>query len=169
MPMPQSVAQALATWQVEAPGGVSVVLLTRERFEIMKRNWPRYHEGLPRAGGKHSRPWQNRDMVKIVLQTVKRHTQQASLNLTAPITVHPLRRSYGQNHADNGAPIHVLQQLRGLANIATMREYCVHVTPGSEHEAATRCERLLAAAAPSSGGDTTDAQLTPGATGRPRR
>ena len=60
----------------------------------------------------------------------------------------------GQNRADGGTPIHVVQQLMGPASIATTREFCIQVTQGSEQEAATRGEWLLMQAALESEGKT---------------
>lgn len=163
--MPKPVADALAAWQMKAPEAVPFVLLSKERFEAMKRNWIRCRAGLPREGAKRPRPWQNRDVVNNVLRSIKRHAARAGLKLTVPITVHTFRKSFGQNHAENGTPMHVLQQLMGHANIATTRTFYIQVGDASELEAVARYERLVAApaSAPSSeAAQTTDAGVTPG-------
>jgi integrase len=107
--MPRSVADALAEWQLQAPEGVPFISLKRERFETVSGNWQRCRNSLACEGGKHPRPWQTRDVVNNVLRSVKRHAKQAGIELAVSITVHTFRKSYGQNDADNGTPIHVLQ------------------------------------------------------------
>ena len=89
---------------------------------------------------------------------------RAELELTAPITVHTFRKSFGQNHAENGTPMHVLQQLMGRSYIATTRTFYIRVVDAGELDAVARYERLLSAPA---GAPlqrepiTTDAGLTP--------
>jgi len=94
--------------------------------------------------GKSPRQWQNRDIANNVLKSIKFHARWAGLEFTAPITVHSFRKSFGQDQADHGTPIHVLQQLMGYASIATTRTFYIRDTQGSEQEAAARYERLLA-------------------------
>lgn len=85
------------------------------------------------------------------------------MKLTAWLTVHTFRKSFGQNHADNGTPIHVLQQLMGHANIATTREFYIRVAQGSEREAVARYERLLQKPVRGTESEKTiDVGLTPG-------
>jgi len=86
------------------------------------------------------------------------------LKLTAPITVHTFRKSFGQNHAENGTPMHVLQQLMGHANITTTRAFYIQMGDASEQEAVARYEQLVAAPAgvpPQKKPITTDAGMTP--------
>ena len=61
----------------------------------------------------------------------------------APMTVHTLRKSFGQNHADNGTPMHVLQKLMGHSDITTTREFYLRVGDASEREATDLMSRLL--------------------------
>ncbi|MBI3835653.1 MAG: site-specific integrase [Planctomycetes bacterium] len=164
IPMPKQVADALAGWQVKAPEGVPFVLLSADRYAALQRNWSLCRAHLPREGAKKTRDWQNRDVINNVLRSVKRHARKAGLKLTAPITVHTFRKSYGQNHADNGTPMHVLQQLMGHSNIATTRAFYIQVADASERDAVTRFERLFAAPAdapPQQDVVATDAGLTP--------
>jgi hypothetical protein len=43
--MPKPVVDALTKWQAQAPEGVPFVLLTRDRFETLRRNWKRCQAG----------------------------------------------------------------------------------------------------------------------------
>lgn len=169
VPMPKPVADALAEWQIKAPEGVPFALLGRTRFEALQRNWMRCRSGLSRKGAQRPRPWQNRDVINNVLRSIKRHARQAGLKLTAPITVHTFRKSFGQNHAENGTPMHVLQQLMGHANITTTRAFYIQMGDASEREAVARYEQLVAAPAgapPQKKPITTDAGMTPAPVGR---
>ena len=138
------------------------MLLTRERFDAVQRNWRRCQAGLPREGATKRRPWQNRDVINNVLRDMKRHARRAGLKLSAPLTVHTFRKSFGQNHADNGTPLHVLQQLMGHSSIITTRVFYIRVGDASEQDAVRRYESLLAepVAEPSSA-DENDAKVTP--------
>ena len=117
--------------------------------------------GLPREGTKTPRPWQNRDMVNNVLRSIKRHVRQAQLRPTAPVNVHTFHKSFGQNHADKGTPLHVLQQLMGHSSITTTRAFYLRVSQGSEREAVARYEQLLSEASDAGRSDQTDARMTP--------
>lgn len=164
IPMPKQVADALAEWQVKAPEGVPFVLLSEARYVALRQSWALCRSRLPRGGAKKAREWQNRDVINNVLRSVKGHARKAGLKLTAPITVHTFRKSYGQNHADNGTPMHVLQQLMGHSNIATTRTFYIQVADASERDAVGRFERLLSAPAGAPGPSesaATDAGLTP--------
>ena len=161
--MPKPILDMLTRWQAEAPEGVPFVFLTATRFETVKRNWKRCQAGLPREGAQKPRPWQNRDIILNVLRDIKRHARRAGIELTAPITVHTFRKSFGQNHADNGTPIHVLQRLMGHSSINTTRVFYIHASDANERAAVDVYERLLAnfgQITPTTG-EKTDARLTP--------
>ena len=61
-----------------------------------------------------------------------------------------LRKSFGQNHANGGTAIHVLQGLMGHADITTTRKFYLQAADANEREAMARYESLLDA----SGGKT---------------
>jgi integrase len=79
--------------------------------------------------------------------------------LSASLNVHTLRKSFGQNHANGGTPIHVLQQLMGHSSITTTREFYLHVDDANAQAAVARYEQLFANVTASAG--ATDARLTP--------
>lgn len=82
-------------------------------------------------------------MVNNVIRHMRVHVRRAGLELTAPLTVHTLRKSYGQNHANAGTPMHVLQGLMGHASITTTREFYLQCADANEREASARYEALL--------------------------
>jgi integrase len=101
-------------------------------------------------------------MANNVLRTIQQHARKAGITLTAPLTVHTFRESFGQHHADNGTPIHVLQRLMGHSNITTTREFYIRVADANEEAAVKVYEQLLVgqAASPPEG-KTSDARVTP--------
>jgi hypothetical protein len=121
----------LTEWQIKAPEGVPCVLLGEARFKAVQRNRDRCQMGLPREGTKKPRPWQNSDVINNVLRSTQRHAMHARLELTTPITVHTFRKSFGQTHAGNGTPMHVLQH-RYHADIL------IRVADASELDAGTQ-------------------------------
>ena len=143
VPIPKPVADALAAWQADASEGVPFVFMTAERFEQVKRNWTRCQAGLPREGSQKPRPWENRDMAINVLRECRRHLKQSSVTADPPMTLHAFRKSFGQNHAYNGTPIHVLQQLMGHSSVATTREFYIHGADANTQAATDRYEELL--------------------------
>ena len=87
-------------------------------------------------------------MVNNVIRDMRTHIRWAKLELTASLTVHTLRKSFGQNHANAGTPIHVLQGLMGHASITTTREFHLRTADANDHAALARYEQLLQRAAP---------------------
>jgi integrase len=82
-------------------------------------------------------------MVNNVIRDMRRHVHWAKLELTAPLTVHTLRKSFGQNRANAGTPIHVLQSLMGHASITTTREFYLQAADANDRAALARYESLL--------------------------
>ncbi len=148
--IPRQTAEALLAWQAEAPDGVPYVLLTAERWTRVRDRWQlcRLKKPWKRVGFTDEREWvewENRHMVNNVIRDMRSLVRQAHLELTAPLTVHTLRKSFGQNHADAGTPIHVLQGLMGHASITTTREFYLQAADANEREAQGRYEALLEA------------------------
>ena len=164
VPIPKPVLNALTGWQAAAPEGVPFVLLTKRRFETLTRNWKRCQAGLPREGASKPRPWQNRDIILNVLRDMKLMVRRAGVDLMAAITLHTLRKSFGQNHADNGTPMHVLQHLMGHSSISTTREFYIRVSDESTSAATERYGNLVPESA-----DTVPAQFESDARMTPAR
>lgn len=78
-----------------------------------------------------------------------------------PFTPDASHEGDGQNHADDGTPIHVLWKLTGHASITTTRKFCLWVGDAGERGTTGRYGRLPAGG--DSGldsGDETDARMT---------
>jgi len=82
-------------------------------------------------------------MINNVLRNMKAHVRKAGIQTNGSLTVHAFRKSFGQNHADAGTPIHVLQALMGHADITTTREFYLQASDANEREAMARYESLL--------------------------
>lgn len=87
---------------------------------------------------------EKRNMVNNVLRTMKTHVRKAGLELSAPMTIHTLRKSFAQNHAFSGTPMAVLKGLMGHASVRTTEQYYLRLSDESEQAAAKRYGELLA-------------------------
>lgn len=147
--LPRQTVEALLAWQAEAPEGVPYVLLTAERWALVQAKWRLCRAGKPwKKNGKTSEQewaeWENRYMVNNVLRDMRGHLRKAGVLTEVPLTVHTLRKSFGQNHANAGTPIHVLQTLMGHASITTTREFYLQIADANERDALRRYEALIA-------------------------
>ncbi len=82
-------------------------------------------------------------MVNNVVRDMRAHVRRVGLQLTAPLTVHTLRKSFGRNHANAGTPIHVLQHIMGHASITTTREFYLQTPDANERDALAKYEVIL--------------------------
>ena len=71
------------------------------------------------------------------------HVRRAGLDLTAPLTIHTLRKSFAQNHANNGTPSATLKTLMGHVSITTTENYYMQRSDEAEQAATRRYEALL--------------------------
>ena len=150
---------ALATWQAKQPEGVPLVLLTGKRWETVRNRWRLCRAGEPwkldrKTGSLVFAEWQNGDLANNVRRNLRNHAHRAGIELTHPLTTHTLRKSYGQNHADAGTPIHVLQKLMGHASITTTRQYYLQATDANDVAALQRMDAIM------SSGRSTDTKGT---------
>ena len=146
--LPRQTVEALTEWQGEAPEGVACILLTAERAKQVEKRWRLCRMGEPwkrdsNTGDLKWAEWENCYMVNNVIRDMRRHVRWAKLELTVPLTVHTLRKSFGQNHANAGTPMHVLQGLLGHASITTTREFYLQAPDANDHAALARYEALL--------------------------
>ena len=114
------------------------MFLTAERWAAVKAKWDEFR--ATRRG------WQSRWLVNNCLRAIRNHAKQAEIEPTHPLTVHTFRKSFGQNHADAGTPIHQLQRMMGHSKIETTRQFYIQHTDANYREAASRYEALMDAA-----------------------
>ncbi len=146
--LPKRTLQTLAAWQAVAPEGVPHILLPAERWAKVSEMWrlcraSKPWKRNPKTGQMESGEWENRYMINNVRRTMRIHIRKAGLQLSGCMTIHTLRKSFGQNHADAGTPIHVLQHLMGHADITTTREFYLTTADANDRDALARYEALL--------------------------
>jgi integrase len=121
------------------------VSLSPGRYLYVRSAWTKCRAGLPWGAHKRHRTWDNRDMLNNALRNAKSALRRAGIELTAPFTLTTFRKSFAQNHADNGTLPKTLAKLLGHANVRTTMQYCNRVTDANERAAAARIDELLAA------------------------
>ncbi|HOW74103.1 MAG TPA: tyrosine-type recombinase/integrase [Phycisphaerae bacterium] len=146
--LPRQTVDALLAWQGEAPEGVPCVLLTAQRWQKVLERWRLCRARKPwkrnvKTGELEWVEWENRYVVNNVIRDMRCHFRKAGFNLIAPMTIHTFRKSFGQNHADAGTPVHVLQGLMGHASITTTREFYLQTADANEREALAKYQALL--------------------------
>ncbi len=135
--LPQQTIDALAEWQTRAPEGVPLVLVTAARWACVTATWRAFW-----AEGRAAE-WENRRLTNNLIRTIRVHFKHAGIEARHPVTVHTLRKSFGQNHADNGTPMHVLQGLMGHSDIETTRQFYLQHSDEATEAAMRRVEALL--------------------------
>ena len=134
IPLPPFTIDLLTKWQAQAPENVPYVLLTAERYERVKVKWQQFQ--------KAGKSWRNRYMVNNVLRDFKSQARLAGIKPTGTLTIHTLRKSCGQNWADNMS-IHVVKELMGHSSIATTQEFYTQVDKEHQARAAQTVQKLL--------------------------
>lgn len=83
-------------------------------------------------------------MVNNVLRNLRVHARRAGIKPTVPLTIHSLRKSFAQNHANCGTPSITLKRLMGHASIiTTVERYYRQGSDDSTLAAVKRYESLL--------------------------
>ncbi len=121
------------------------VVLTPERFTHVQQEWRMCRKGKPWGGRAKHRPWLNRDMINNVLRNAKLYFRVAGITLTAPFKLHTFRKSFAQNHANNGTPPKTLATLLGHSDIQITMQFYNQVTDANVREAARTADRFFTA------------------------
>jgi integrase len=146
--IPQQALSTLVAWQMIAPESVPYILLTEQRWIIVKKKWDLCRAGKPWKWNPKTQAlewgeWENRSLVNNVLRDMRVHVRKTAIALTAPLTIHTLRKSFAQNHADNGTPSHTLKTLMGHASITTTEKFYLQQSDDNTKAAVKRYEKLL--------------------------
>lgn len=134
IPLPPHTIDLLTQWQAQAPEGVPYILLSANRYEIVKAKWAELR--------KESKPWRNQYMVNNVLREFKKHCKRAGIKPTGKLSIHTLRKSCGQNWADH-LPMNVVKELMGHSSIATTQEFYMQVDKDHRIKAAQAIQQLI--------------------------
>jgi len=134
IPLPKQTIELLNQWQAEAPEDVPFVLITKERYQMVKTKWWEIREkGLP---------WRNRYLVNNILRNFKKHYKRAGIKPIGKLTIHTLRKCAGQNWADH-LPMNVVKELMGHSHISTTQEFYTQVDRDHEKKAAQVVQQML--------------------------
>lgn len=78
------------------------------------------------------------------MRDAKSDLRRAKIELTAPFTLPTFRKSFAQNHANNGTSPKALAKLLGHSNERMCLRYYSQVTDANENAAADMMNELLA-------------------------
>ena len=149
VPLPAHTLKLVADWLRVRPKGSPFLLLTPERYELVRHRWHQCR--------KSGKPWLNDYMVNNVLRDIRSHTRRAGICLDGALTVHAFRKSCGQNWADH-LPLNVVREFMGHASISTTAEFYSTVSKDHADQARWLMEALTTGTV-----TTNDAEVTPGA------
>jgi integrase len=154
VPVTKHTLDLLAQLQGEAGPGNPYALLTQDRYERVLAHWRRL--------GMEDRLWRARFMVNNANRDFKNHVKRAGIDPDGKLTVHTLRKSFGQNHAMSGTPIKTLMYLMGHSNESTTLRFYQSVDPASAAAATAKIDRMIDKLIPNaqSGETLTDHKLT---------
>ena len=106
VPIPNWVSEILIKVQAQAEEGCPFIFLSKNRYEIVQKNWHKY-----RAAGRTSE-WKNRNMANNILRDFKVRVKDAGIMATGKVTIHCLRKSWATNLANAGVVCpHFMYQL----------------------------------------------------------
>ncbi len=151
IPLTPHTIDILTQWQTQADEGVPYILLTKERYALVKARWRKLR--------KEGKRWRNRFMVNNVLRNFKIHCRRAGIKPIGSLTVHTLRKCAGQNWADY-LPMNVVKELMGHSDIATTQKFYLQVDQDHEEKAARVIQQLIDSVDTSKKSDATDVKQT---------
>ena len=137
MPLPKWVQQLLLEAQAEADEDCPFVFLTAERWQLVRAKWHRFQ----REG--RAKTWKNTDVCNNVLRNFKARCRRAGIATSDKLTVHCLRKSYAQNLADAGTPIHTLKKLMGHSSVRTLECFYIRSSDANEERVREVLEGLF--------------------------
>jgi integrase len=137
VPIPHWVSKILIKIQAQAEEGCPFLFLSKNRYEIVQKNWHRY-----RAAGITSK-WKNRNMANNILRDFKVRVRDAGIMATGKVTIHCLRKSWASNLANAGVPSNTLLRMGGWSNIETVLKYYLKSSDENEKKAVRILDRLM--------------------------
>lgn len=102
-------------------------------------------------------------MANNVLREFKRHLKWAGIKPNGSLSIHTLRKSAGQNWADNIPSPNVTKELMGHSSLTTTMKFYNQVDADHRAKAAAAIDALLASSddAGTEGPEKSDARVTP--------
>lgn len=121
IPLSPGTIDILTQLQTEAPEGVPYVFLARKRYERIKKRWDKI--------GHKDKLWKNAWLSNNVLRSFKVHCRNAGIKPTGQLCIHTLRKNTGQNLADAGLPLIVVQKILGHSRPETTLKFYNQMDP----------------------------------------
>jgi len=115
VPLSEGTIALLAQLREQAPEGVPYVFLTPTRYERVKQKW--------RSLRDQGKAWDDKYLTNDVCRNFKNHCHKAGIKPEGKLSIHTLRKNAGQNLADAGLPVNVVQTILGHSNPRTTLKY----------------------------------------------
>ena len=129
VPIPKKVLELLKQLLNEADSDCPFLLMTSERWEVVKKNW----QTMRKEG--RSREWENWMLVCNPLRDFKRTCKRAGIETHERLNLHGLRKSWATNLADNGINQKTLCELGGWSDPSVLNEYYNKATDANKDKA----------------------------------
>ena len=136
--MPIWVSNLLLQLYEETDPGSPFLFLTKERWEVVKKNW----DNMRNSG--RSREWDNGMLQNNTLREFKRHCINAGIKTNERLMLHCLRKSWACNLAENGVPPQTLLKMGGWSDIETVQNFYLKNSDANEKKAVEVLDRLMA-------------------------
>ena len=135
--LPQWTLNLLLEFQAEADEGCPFVFLTPGRWERVKAKWRQFQ----REG--RSSEWQTIHLCNNTRRNLQARCRRAGITTSDKLNLHGLRKSYAQNLADSGTPIHALRKLMGHSSVKTLECFYIRSSDANEDRAREVLEGLF--------------------------
>jgi integrase len=135
VPAPKHALDILAELHAEAAPGNPYALLAPERYQRILNHW--------RKLGMVDAKWRPDFVMNNGNRDFKSHVKRGEIDPDGKLSIHTLRKSFGQNHALSGTPIKTLQYLMGHSNERTTLKFYQAVDAASAAAATARLDALL--------------------------
>ena len=129
LPLPKWALSLLLEVQAQATEGCPFVFLNPERWERVRAKWNQFQQEGRAA------EWRNSHVCNNALRNFKARCRKAGIVTSAKLTIHCLRKSYAQNLADAGTPIHTLKKLMGHSSVKTLECFYIRSSDANETRA----------------------------------
>ncbi len=126
IPIPKRVSDMLKQLYRELDHDSPFVFLTKQRWEIVKKNWQ-----IMRKEGR-ARQWQNRNLLCNTLRDFKVSCKKAGIITDERLDLHCLRKSWACNLAENRVSPKTLCELGGWSDPSVLHEYYSKATDANK-------------------------------------
>ena len=137
LPLPQWAMDYLSDAQAQAVEGYPFAFLKPERWKRVRAKWRQFQRE------NRAKEWQNFHVCNNALRNFRARCRRAGIVTSDKLTIHCLRKSYAQNLADAGTPIHTLKKLMGHSSVRTLERFYIRSSDANEDRARGVLEQLF--------------------------